>query len=356
MEDSNNSEIYDALVKISQGREISNWELQRMDDVVESVRFNSSSPGKSRIKLRFSDYEDYWKLFDLNEDDIWFANAIYSNYDTFEFESEDWANDDWKQGYLIREFNGENIEKLKEILMIIGPKYAKLGNDEDFEKAAELLNGLFERQADEMKWAYMAERNRCKERGAIQMIESETCNAFQNYGIFSLGRCFYSYVTTVSVLLSLYKMYGNPSMTVYEVLKKVGEDTSIGGQWHEYMYEQDCIDYDGESFNREVAWELERIMTKIEEDYDIEGAKEFYSKVRKILQDYEIGKWHRTPKDKTLAFMINDIKPKENKIIVSVQKQNIGANIERRSYDIDSFNTLLYQPELFEHKKFGGWK
>ena len=70
MEDSNNSDIYDALVKISQGREISNWELQRMDDVVESVRFNSSSPGKSRVKLRFSDYEDYWKLFDLTEDDI----------------------------------------------------------------------------------------------------------------------------------------------------------------------------------------------------------------------------------------------------------------------------------------------
>ena len=85
MEDSNNSDIYDALVQISQGKEISNWELQRMDDIVDSVRFNSSSPRKSRIKLRFSDNEDYWKLFDLNNDDIWFANFVYSNYDTFEY-------------------------------------------------------------------------------------------------------------------------------------------------------------------------------------------------------------------------------------------------------------------------------
>ena len=362
MEDSNNSEIYDVLVKISQGMSVDSWEVQRIDGLVSNVRFNESAPGKSRVKLTFDSYEDYWKLFDLTNDDIWFANAVFSHYDTFEFESEDWADDDWKQGYLLREFNGENIEKLKEILMIIGPKYAKLSNDEDFEKAAELLNGLFERQSDEIKWSYMSERNRCKERGAIQMIESETCNAFQNYGIFSLGRCFYSYVTTVSVLLSLYKLVGDTSLDLSEMLEKIGKDNiNFGGDWYNYMYEQDCIDYDEESFNREVSWQLERIMTSLEENDNINNLKIFAEKLSRIIDKYEIGKWYNVPKNEKLGFRIDDINGKENKIIVLVKKQDMNrvsdyGLTEKRSYDIDDFNTFLYQPELFESRKFGRLK
>jgi hypothetical protein len=362
MEDSNNSEIYDVLVKISQGEKIDNWEVQRIDGLVSDVRLNESAPGKSRVKLTFDSYEDYWKLFDLTTDDIWFANAVFSHYDTFEFESEDWADDDWKQGYLIREFNSENLEKLKEILIIIGPKYSKLSTDEDFEKSAELLTSLFERQSNEIKYSYMAERNRCKERGAIQMIENETCNAFQNYGIFSLGRCFYSYVTTVSVLLSLYKLVGDTSLDLSEMLEKIGKDNiSIGGDWYNYMYEQDCVDYDEETFNRDVAWELERIMTKIEEDGNSESMKEFYIKLSGILDKYEMDKWYNIPKDENLGFRINDVDSKENKIIIQVKKQNLNrmgsyGEIEKRSYDIDDFNTFLYQPELFESRKFGRLK
>ena len=357
MESSNNSEIYDALVKISQGRDISNWELQGMDEIVDSVKFNSSSPGKSRVKLRFNDNEDYWKLFELTNDDIWFANAVYSNYDTFEFESSDWADDDWKQGYILREINAENLNSLREILKIISPRHAKLQTDENYEKASELLDTMFNRQAEEIKYSHISHRNQCKERGAIEMIESETCNAFQNFGIFSLGRCFYSYVTTVSVLLSLYKMVGDTSLNVYEVLEKIGkEDVNIGGQWYDYMYEQDCIDFDDESFNRDVAWQLDKIMTILEDDENSGQMKIFAEKLGKILDTYEMDKWHRTPKDQNITFKIEDVKSGENKLIVLVQKQEVGSRVERRSYDIDDFNTFLYQPELFESKKFGRLK
>ena len=359
MEDSNNSEIYDVLVKISQGEKINNWEVQRIDGLVSDVRFNESAPGKSRVKLTFDSYEDYWKLFDLTTDDIWFANAVFSHYDTFEFESEDWADDDWKQGYLIREFNSENLEKLKEILIIIGPKYSKLSTDEDFEKAAELLTSLFERQSNEIKYSYMAERNRCKERGAIQMIEQETCNAFQNYGIFSLGRCFYSYVTTVSVLLSLYKLVDDTSLDLSEMLEKIGKDNiSIGGDWYNYMYEQDCVDYDEESFNRDIAWELERIMTKLEEDNDIESVKEFYSKAQQYIGKFGFDEFVELPKNKNSRFKITNLDPKEGKITVVFIKdiKNDHRNVEKRSYDIDDFGTFLYQPELFESRKFGRLK
>ncbi len=358
MEDSNNSEIYDVLVKISQGMSVDSWEVQRIDGLVSNVRFNESAPGKSRVKLTFDSYEDYWKLFDLTNDDIWFANAVFSHYDTFEFESEDWADDDWKQGYLLREFNGENIEKLKEILMIVGPNYAKLNNDSDYEKAADLLMSLFERQAEEVKWAYMAERNRCKERGAIEMIEKETCNAFQNYGIFSLGRCFYSYVTTVSVLLGLYRTVGDTTLDLSELLEKIGKEINIGGQWYDYMYEQDCVDFDEESFNRDIAWELERIMTKLEEDNDIESVKEFYSKAQQYIGKFGFDEFAELPKNKNSRFKITNLDPKEGKIQVVFIKdvKNDHRNVEKRSYDIDDFGTFLYQPELFESRKFGRLK
>jgi hypothetical protein len=356
MESSNNSEIYDALVKISQGTDISNWELQSMDEIVDSVKFNSSSPGKSRVKLRFNDSEDYWRLFDLTEDDIWFANAVHSHYDTFEFESSDWADDDWKQGYILREINDENLNSLKEILKIISPKHSKLQTDDDYEKASELLDTMFNRQAEEIKDSHISHRNQCKERGAVEMIETDTCNAFQNYGIFSLGRCYYAYVTTVSVLLSLYKMVGNTSLTVDEVLENIGKELNVSGQWYDYMYEQDCVDFDNESYNRDVAWQLDKIMTILEDDENSGQMKIFAEKLGKILDKYEMDLWHKTPKDQNTSFRILDINSKENKLIVAVQKRNIGGGTEKRSYDIDDFNTLLYQPELFESKKFGRLK
>jgi hypothetical protein len=357
MESSNNSEIYDALVKISQGSEISNWELQSMDEIVDSVKFNSSSPGKSRVKLRFEDSEDYWRLFDLTDDDIWFANAVHSNYDSFEFESSDWADDDWKQGYLLQGFNDDNLNKLKEILSIIGPRYVKLQNDEDYEKASDLIDTMFNRQAEEIKDSYLSHKNQCKERGAVDMIEGETCNAFQNYGIFSLGRCFYAYVTTVSVLLSLYKMVGDTSLTVYEVLEKIGkEHINVGGSWYDYMYEQDCVDFDEESYQKDIAWELEKIMTNLEEDGFIEEVKEFGVKLGKILEKYEFEKWYSLPKNPNGLFMMNGVKPKEGIIQIIIKKDKKGSDIERRNYNIDDFSKILYQYELFESKKFGRLK
>ena len=64
----------------------------RFDPIVYDIKFNEQTPGKSRVKLKFDDYEDYWKLFDLKDGDIWFGNYIYSNYDSYEFESADFAD------------------------------------------------------------------------------------------------------------------------------------------------------------------------------------------------------------------------------------------------------------------------
>ena len=143
-------------------------------------------------------------------------------------------------------------------------------------------------------------------------------------------------------------------MTVYELLEKVGKDLSIGGNWYEFMHEQDCIDFDNESFNREVSWQLEKIMDKITDDEDFVDLKTSVEKLSTILDKYNIDEWYKLPKDPNTSFKILDINLKEEKVIVALQKQWKG--IERRSYSFEDFNTFLYQPELFEHRKFGRLK
>lgn len=209
-----NSEIYDLLLKIKNGQKVNNWDANNFDPIVYDIKFNEQTPGKSRVKLKFDNYEDYWKLFDLSDGDIWFANYVYSNYESYDFESEDFVDEDWKRGYLLRELNDENLIKLKEILKILSPELSQLRNDEEWEKSSSLLLTTFERESEEIMSDWLSERNNCKERGARKMMEDDCCNFFQNYGIFNMGNCFYSYVTTVSVLLSLYSMTGERHLTV----------------------------------------------------------------------------------------------------------------------------------------------
>jgi len=64
------------------------------------------------------------------------------------------------------------------------------------------------------------------------------------------------------------------------------------------------------------------------------------------------------PKNKNSRFKITNLDPKEGKITVVFIKdiKNDHRNVEKRSYDIDDFGTFLYQPELFESRKFGRLK
>ena len=74
---------------------------------------------------------------------------------------------------------------------------------------------------------------------------------------------FSKYVTTVSVLLSIYKMYGDYDLTIQELLSKLAHEFSVG-PYEEYMYEYGCNDFDSESFNKYVLHQLEKIIEEVE--------------------------------------------------------------------------------------------
>lgn len=343
-----NSKIYDLLVSITNGEKPSLYELEDAEPLISDVKYSESNPKKCFITLTFQDEEEYWRLFDVTNDDIWFAKYVFSNYDTFDFGFYDIGQENFRYGYLLQEINEDNIKLLKEILYYISPKYVNLRTDSDWEKVSRLLYSSFKDECDNIIQTYSDERNSCQERGAKKMIIDDTCNAFMDYGIITKTGCFFKYVTSVGILLSLYKIQNDTSLTIKQILSKIGHDLPVT-YWGDSPYEVDCIDFDEQSFNREVEWNLEKIYDKVLDGDvfpDIEKYKKFFEKFGK----YEMEEWYSLPKNKSITFRIEDVDPTTNMVEVLVNNSQTKKT-EKRSYDIDDFGLFLYQYELFEQKK-----
>ena len=339
--------IYQLLKKIQSGEKYPEHTLNRYDDLISGFKFNEKSPGKSMIKLTFDDNEDYFKLFDLNEDDIWFLRNLYSYYGNYDmgFYHSDYAYQDWKEGYLIYEIGGEARAKLMELVSYFIPNVNDL-NDDTAQKISKLLIDTFPRMTENIIDDYQSEKEQCMSRTAEKEITNDLSNPFVNYGIFE-RTTFHSYVTTVNVLISLYKLYKDTDLTLQELLSKLGHELNVG-PYHEYMYEYGCDDFDHESFNSYALSQIEKMIEEIEESDRFSNLDEFKKTNFEIRKKYEFNKWYPTPKDKELKFIIRTIDPKTNKIEIVTQRQFEGG--KTRSLTLDEFNSFLYNFELFERK------
>ena len=110
--------MYDLLTRIVNGEQVSSRWMENVDESVYDFKFTPKAPIKSKIDLRF-DEDDYIKLFNPSDDDMWYYNAITGNYDTYEWEDDYQATEDFKEGYFFHQFNEENLKKVKQILSII---------------------------------------------------------------------------------------------------------------------------------------------------------------------------------------------------------------------------------------------
>ena len=336
--------IYQLLKKIQNGEEYPSHTLNRYDDLISGFRFNKTSPGKSMIQLTFDYDEDYFKLFDLNEGDLWFLRNLFSYYNNdMGFYSSDMAYEDWKEGYLLYEFNDENRRKILEIMTYFNPKLDKM-EDATNNQIAKLLYDTFPRQTENIIDDYQSEKEQCMTRTAQTDITNDLKDKFINYGIFEKNM-FNKYVTTVSVLLSLYKMYGDHDLTIQELMSKLAHEFSVG-PYEEYMYEYGCDDFDSESFNNYTSHQLNKIIEEIEESDRFSNLDEFKKVSSEVRKNYDFDKWYPTPKDKTLKFNIRSIDPKTNKITIVTQRQ--FEDTKNRSLTLDEFNSFLYNLELFE--------
>jgi hypothetical protein len=342
------NDTYQALVKISNGNDIDKYELGRIDNLIVDIRFNVKNPGKSMIVLQFDDMDDYVSLFYEDDQHTWFIKSMYSHYDSFEFNDYYSAENDWEEGYLLRDFSNENINKLKEILTLISPNIKNLSDDEDYSEASKLLSNMFDRNVSNIVSDWSDEMNDCKTRKSKQEIEDELCDPFANYGIISKGGCFDKYVTTVNILLGLYNTYKTKSEDLRGILKKVGlglDATEFG----EYAYEVDCYDFNHESFQKTVTRELDSILTQLEDDARFPELEKYREVLGSVLTKYDLNRIYQLPSDKNKRFRITSIDPKTKTIFVDYGKDR-GTPTEKRSYDLEGFNNFLHTPELFEQK------
>ena len=112
---------------------------------------------------------------------------------------------------------------------------------------------------------------------------------------------------------------------------------------YEYMY---TVDFDTKSFNNNVTYRLERIMEELEDSdkfLDIEGYKKI---IQNLTKRYKFNVWRSLPKDENILFKIIRVNPENNEIEFEY-KQRIGYDFKKAMLDLDSFNTFLYQPEIF---------
>jgi hypothetical protein len=332
--------LYSLLVKIKNGEQVSSRELENADESIYDFKYTPKAPFKSKITLFFDD-DEYVGLFDPSDDDLYYFRVITSNYDSYEFESEYQAQEDFQQGYIEYYFNGENLVKLKEILSIILPDAVDLDTEEKREEAGKKLYSMFEREIDEIISDYVSEENNCKSRTFEKETTESLCNAFFNYGIFT-ENCLTRYFTSVGMLIALYDTMGDNTLTIKELLFKIGSDMNLVG-WGEYIYEYGCNDFDYESYNKYVSGYLDKIMEKLEDESkydDIQEYSELYNRLSlkfkpKGLYDTKYG----------TQFIYNGIDPENNRILVVVYKKN---GMESRSYTEEEFNNFLVSPELFE--------
>lgn len=339
-----NSELYNLLLKVVSGEEVSSRSMENSDDLIYGFKFNQSNPSKSLVRISFSDRDEYASLFNLDDDDKWFMDMMLSRYDSYEFHDSGYAYDEWNEGYLIGWFNEDNTQRLQEIVSLVAPQFSKLGSHEDKEGASQLLDEMFPNEISEIYDDWVSEYNACKNRAGAESVRSELCDAFKNYGIIE-KTCFDEYYTTAGILLSLYRQTKDTTLNLFDVLSSIVGRKDYGG-WYEYMYETECYDFDDESFNRWVTRQLDKIYEKLEDSEQFSNVKEYSRIYNDVHSKYPKDNRHTTKTGK--EFFFRGVDPKNNKILVQVATKD---GWQDRSYSEDEFYNFIVSPELFESKK-----
>lgn len=341
------------LVKKGDGSAVR--ELEDSDPLIYDVKFNSTSPKKTRIKIRFDDTDDFFKVFsDIDDQDLWGINAILDRGGYYDgpFMDGDRTWSDWNEGYLIREFNEENGRKLLEIISILNPNLVPNGDwqrDDDFcEAASKLLHDTYERQVESFLNEWTNLMNECMRREAEEDLDKTFGNIFTRFGIVQ-RYAYREYVTLVDVLLSLFEMYKPKTKTIAGLLDTMVQNKNLGG-WGEALYDYGCNDNSvDESFQREVESSLDTIIEKLTEDMDQSRLSEL-QKLIQITKKYNIGQSYHLPKEKNTYFRIVKIDQDKMKLIVQYRKQDEKGygETENRSFTPEEFNNFLYNLEIFE--------
>jgi hypothetical protein len=344
---------YEMLLLIKAGKKVDRWDLKSADECMVGVQYNDKNPGKSMIQLQFNE-EEYFGFFDFNEKewDTSILKSIFGGYygGSYNVIDNDYAYQDWKEGYLLGNLNDENYERLRDIIAFLSPELAKMykdGNEDSYRiSVSKFLDSNFEWFGDRLQEEYTDMRNDAATNEIKKIAIKDIADVFQNYGVFRNKGVFTYYVSTVNVLLSLYRKTQNKNATILELFEELGNEMDLSiGNYHEIGFE--TYDFDGDEYNKMVSEQLDKMMEQIEDEPEkFERFKEYGETLAKLDKlGYEIGQQYKLPADETKTFRIEEIRKDDSKIILIHWD---GMRGQKRSYTYEEFVNYLQSPELFE--------
>jgi hypothetical protein len=348
------NDLVSFLALVESGMEFDKWDIKDKYGIknIDSIIYNQRRPGSGQVIIKFENTNEFFDIFDLNDDDKWYINQIFSDYgyssdifvDSYSMEQ------DFNEGYIFRGFNEENTDILNKIVLAINPMYRNW--DEDVKvasKLAELFNSKFPRESDDITQAFSDNiESQCLEKAKKDIITdlctgdtNNTGNILDTHGRIRVYKdlCFYKYKSYVFYLKEL--LIENKKSTIKDLFKKLADDAGVSDfEFHEYRYNVDI----GESYNAEVTEILEKIWEKIEEnpeEYIIDPI------MLKILENYRVNQMNDLPGDRG-QFKIQKIDSESKKIVVTHYKKDYS--MEKKSFTPEEFFTFVSTGELFERK------
>ena len=264
------SETYEFFKNLSNGQEINRWSYP--DKLIYDVRQIRGS-NSIKVVITFDDDDDFLDVLGLEEDQedryTWrrYTGGYYNDdWDSYRYE------EDWREGYILQNFNNENVELVNEILKFTNPTL-RMTPDADYailQKIANFLQTRFRSEIDDLIYDNAQQKEECIYDGARQVIVKETDNPFKRFGIVQKSHA-YKFETTVSVILRLYRLLKAEDEDLKGLLTKLHEkypeQKYIGG-WDDLTYEAWCDDFDKELEQQNFKKHLEEILEEVKEELD----------------------------------------------------------------------------------------
>jgi hypothetical protein len=326
-------------------------DLFDVDESIEDIRVRTPR-GQSLITIKLGDKDYFLEAINLSRDDMWFRDMVMSPYSTYEFNDPYTIEEDFKEGYIFAdELNDENRDTLKDIALSVLPnKKVNFESEEYRQELHKILLDAFPNEIDYILRDYQIEKDYEMNAVAREAVKSEFDDKLEEIGVELGGdnnEVTMSIADLFSEALQLNLFNESAQEMVIEIISnKLG--SNIGG-WVDSSYEyRDDSKFDGESFNREVARQFEKILEILDEKSDTEYTIKDYIDFRnRVESKFKIRTWYETPKDKEIIFSINGFEPSSMKVMLTVKDRGTELFKEIKM-DEEQFIQFLHQPSLFK--------
>jgi hypothetical protein len=335
------------LRNFSKGR-INKDDLYRLDDSIDYIDVKEPL-GQSVITIKFNDNKELFEDIDMDEDDVWFMQALNS-YNGYEFMDSYQVEQDFTDGYgIYYELNTENTETLKGIATTILPNKEFNIDDEEYRvELSRMLLDLFYNEMDYILGDFAGEKDSEMNAAAKEAVKDEFEKPLEENGI-NLN---YNMDEVEITLADLYvgalqlNMFNSDAKEIIVAMMQKALGSNVGG-WYETIYEfQDESKFDSKSFNNYVSHQFEKITEKLDERSDeFFSVQDFVEFRDRVTSKYKLKTWYNNPKDDNIIFLIDSFDPSNMKVRLNVKTKDNGL-FKQLALDEEQFNNFLHQYSL----------